>query len=128
MMRGYKLKKIFAVIGIIFLVIILVLNIGITAFLSPIEVVTICYNNIAYVFDLLLLVISIFLITNIINKFLYKNEKRKMLRKVLLIVVAIIYISATIAFSILFKPSLKSDQKAVGIMAFCFNTKESDEL
>lgn len=127
MMRGYKLKKIFAVIGIIFLVIILVLNIGITAFLSPIEVVTICYNNIAYVFDLLLLVISIFLITNIINKFWYKNEKRKMLRKVLLIVVAIIYISATIAFSILFKPSLKSDQKAVGIMAFCFNTKESDE-
>ena len=100
MMRGYKLKKIFAVIGIIFLVIILVLNIGITAFLSPIEVVTICYNNTAYVFDLLLLVISIFLITNIINKFWYKNEKRKMLRKVLLIVVAIIYISATIAFSI----------------------------
>lgn len=128
MMRGYKLKKFFAVIGIIFLVIIVVLNICYTAYIFVNENEIIYFNNFIYILDVLILGIFIFAITNIINKFLYKNDKRKILRIVLLVTFAIIYIALAIGFNFMIKPSITSDQKVVGIMAYCFNTKGSDEL
>ena len=90
MMRGCKLKKIFATIGIFFLVIIIVLNICFTAYIGPREIVTIYFNNLVYIFDILLLGIFIFAIANIINKFLYNNDKRKKLRMILFILFAVL--------------------------------------
>ena len=128
MMRGCKLKKIFATIGIFFLVIIIVLNICFTAYIGPREIVTIYFNNLVYIFDILLLGIFIFAIANIINKFLYNNDKRKKLRMILFILFAVIYIAATIVFTLVVKPPITSDQKVVGLMAYSFNMENSEEM
>ena len=122
------MKKIFATIGIFFLVIIIVLNISFTAYIGPREIVTIYFTNLVYIFDILLLGIFIFAIANIINKFLYNNDKRKKLRMILFILFAVIYIAATIVFTLVVKPPITSDQKVVGLMAYSFNMENSEEM
>ena len=54
------MKKVFAVIGIIFLSIIILLNICFTAFLDASEHITINNNNIIYVLGLILVGILIY--------------------------------------------------------------------
>lgn len=122
------MKKIFAVIGIIFLTIVIMLNICFTAFLDASEHITINNNNILYVLGLVLVGILIYFLTNFINKILYKDDKRKKLRKWLFIAVISIYIIADILWTIFVRPPIVGDQVHVACMGQLFARGYDEEI
>ena len=122
------MKKIFAVIGIIFLTIVIMLNIFFTAFLDASEHITINNNNILYVLGLILVGIAIYFLTNFINKILYKDDRRKKLRKWLFIGVIGIYIIADILWTIFVRPPIVGDQVHVACMGRLFARGYDEEI
>ena len=122
------MKKIFAVIGIVFFSIVIMLNICFTAFLDASEHITINNNNIIYVLGLILVGILIYFLTNFINKILYKDDKRKKLRKWLFIAVISIYIIADILWTIFVRPPIVGDQVHVACMGQLFARGYDEEI
>lgn len=122
------MKKLFAVIGIVFLSIVIMLNICFTAFLDASEHITINNNNIIYVLGLILVGILIYFLTNFINKILYKDDKRKKIRKWLFIAVISIYIIADILWTIFVRPPIVGDQVHVACMGQLFARGYDEEI
>ena len=122
------MKKIFAIIGIVFLTIVIMLNICFTAFLDASEHITINNNSILYVLGLVLVGILIYFLTNFINKILYKDDKRKKLRKWLFIAVISIYIIADILWTIFVRPPIVGDQVHVACMGQLFARGYDEEI
>ena len=122
------MKKVFAVIGIVFLSIVILLNICFTAFLDASEHITINNNNILYVLGLILVGILIYFLTNFINKRLYKDDKRKKLRKWLFIAVIGIYIISDILWTIFIRPPIVGDQVHVACMGRLFARGYDEEI
>lgn len=122
------MKKLFAIIGIIFLSIVILLNICFTAFLDASEHITINNNNILYVLGLVLVGILIYFLTNFINKILYKDDKRKKLRKWLFIAVISIYIIADILWTIFVRSPIVGDQVHVACMGQLFARGYDEEI
>ena len=122
------MKKLFAIIGIVFLSIVILLNICFTAFLDASEHITIKNNNIIYVLGLILVGILIYFLTNFINKILYKDDKRKKIRKWLFIAVISIYIIADILWTIFVRPPIVGDQVHVACMGQLFARGYDEEI
>ena len=114
------MKRFFSIIGIIFLVIVIALNLIFTADLDASEHITISYNNIFYIIGLIVIGLIIYFVSNILNKYLYKDEKKKKLRKILFISAISIYIIADILWTIFVRAPIVGDQVHVNSMGQLF--------
>ena len=114
------MKRFFSIIGIIFLVIVVLLNIFLTANLDASEHITISFNNIFYIIGLIVTALIIYFASNALNKYLYKDEKRKKLRKILFISAISICIIADILWTIFVRAPIVGDQVHVNSMGQLF--------
>lgn len=122
------MKRFFSIIGIIFLVIVIALNLIFTADLDASEHITISYNNIFYIIGLLVIGLIIYFVSNILNKYLYKDEKKKKLRKILFISAISIYIIADILWTIFVRAPIVGDQVHVNSMGQLFYRGYDEEI
>lgn len=122
------MKRFFSVIGIIFLVIVILLNIFLTANLDASEHITISYNNIFYIIGLIITGLIIYFASNALNKYLYKDEKKKKLRKILFISAISIYIIADIVWTIFVRAPIVGDQVHVNSMGQLFYRGYDEEI
>ena len=122
------MKRFFSIIGVIFLAIVVILNICFTANLDATEHITISYNNIIYILGILLIGAIIYLFANWLNKFLYKDDKRKRLRKRLFIAALAIYILADILWTIFVWAPIVGDQVEVAMMGKLFYKGYDEEI
>ena len=108
------MKRLIYFLGLIFLSIIIILNLVYTANLSSRESINISNNNFLYNTCIILTALGIFLITTIIDKYLYKeNKTNSKLRKYLFWGVLIIYIIINIRWIKLIKPKIIADSLQV---------------
>lgn len=103
------MKKIIYFFGILFLVIITILNLTFVANLDATEHITINFNSFIYIIGLILLGTFLYFISIFINRYLYKNEHFK-LKKYLFVFVIIIYIVFNIVWVITINPAVVGDQ------------------
>ena len=122
------MKRFFSVIGIIFLVIVILLNIFLTANLDASEHITISYNNIFYIIGLIITGLIIYFASNALNKYLYKDDKKKKLRKILFISAISIYIIADILWTIFVRAPIVGDQVHVNSMGQLFYRGYDEEI
>ena len=122
------MKRFFSVIGIIFLVIVVLLNIFLTANLDASEHVTISFNNFFYIIGLIITGLIIYLASDALNKYLYKDEKKKKLRKILFISAISIYIIADILWTIFVRAPIVGDQVHVNSMGQLFYRGYDEEI
>lgn len=122
------MKRFFSIIGIIFLVIVIALNLIFTADLDATEHITISYNNIFYIIGLIVIGLIIYFVSNILNKYLYKDEKKKKLRKILFISAISIYIIADILWTIFVRAPIVGDQVHVNSMGQLFYRGYDEEI
>lgn len=122
------MKRVFNVIGIIFLVIVILLNICLTANLDASEHITISFNNFFYIIGLIITGLIIYFASNALNKYLYKDEKKKKLRKILFISAISIYIIADILWTIFVRAPIVGDQVHVNSMGQLFYRGYDEEI
>ena len=122
------MKRFFSIIEIIFLVIVIALNLIFTADLDASEHITISYNNIFYIIGLIVIGLIIYFVSNILNKYLYKDEKKKKLRKILFISAISIYIIADILWTIFVRAPIVGDQVHVNSMGQLFYRGYDEEI
>ena len=122
------MKRFFSVIGIIFLVIVVLLNICLTANLDASEHITISFNNFFYIIGLIITGLIIYLASDALNKYLYKDEKKKKLRKILFISAISIYIIADILWTIFVRAPIVGDQVHVNSMGQLFYRGYDEEI
>ena len=117
------MKKIIYVLGIIFLVLIILLNFIFTAHLDMSEHISINVNSLIYIIGIILLTIFMLAFTKYINKYLYSdlesNSKRK-IRSGILIFSLAIYIIFMIAWLVLVRPGVGGDSIHVANLAQTF--------
>ena len=122
------MKRFFSIIGIIFLVIVIALNLIFTADLDASEHITVNFNNIFYIIGLIITGLIIYFASNALNKYLYKDEKRKKLRKILFISAISIYIIADILWTIFVRAPIVGDQVHVNSMGQLFYRGFDEEI
>ena len=122
------MKRFFSIIAIIYLVIVIALNLIFTADLDASEHITISYNNIFYIIGLIVIGLIIYFVSNILNKYLYKDEKKKKLRKILFISAISIYIIADILWTIFVRAPIVGDQVHVNSMGQLFYRGYDEEI
>ena len=122
------MKRVFNVIGIIFLVIVILLNICLTANLDASEHITISFNNFFYIIGLIITGLIIYFASNALNKYFYKDEEKKKLRKILFISAISIYIIADILWTIFVRAPIVGDQVHVNSMGQLFYRGYDEEI
>ena len=125
------LKKIIYGLGILFLVIIIVLNIVFTADLDTSEHITIHFNSIHYVLGVIVIGGLIYFITKIIDKYLYhstKEKSKKEIRTLLFMNALAIYAASSILWSILINPRVIGDSVHVCNLAQTFYRGDTEEF
>lgn len=122
------MKRFFSVIGIIFLVIVIALNLIFTANLDASEHITINYNNIFYIIGLIATSLIIYFVSDVLNKYLYKDDKKKKLRKILFIIAISIYIIADILWTIFVRAPIVGDQVHINSMGQLFYRGYDEEI
>lgn len=122
------MKKIIYTFGIVFLTIVIVLNVIFTAKMNLSEHITIKWNNIIYIIGILIVTLTLFIITNAINKKIYKEESKKKVGKILLIISLAIYVLFSIGWVIMVKPGIGGDQVHVGNIAQTFYRGNDEEF
>ncbi len=125
------MKKIIYVFGIIFLLIITILNILFTANLDASEHIEITNNTIIYILGLLILSGVIFYINKIINAKLYndiENEKKKKIKKILFITSITVYVLFNILWCIFVRPPIVGDQIHACNLAQTFYSGNDNEF
>ena len=122
------MKRVFNVIGIIFLVIVVLLNICLTANLDASEHITISFNNFFCIIGLIITGLIIYFASNALNKYLYKDDKKKKLRKILFISAISIYIIADILWTIFVRAPIVGDQVHVNSMGQLFYRGYDEEI
>lgn len=120
------MKKIIYFLGMIFLIIIIILNLLYTSFLNNSEHISISYNSWLYNLGMILLIITIYYIANITNKILYKkgvSYRRKTFRIALLI-----YLLVNILWVIFINPKVVGDSVHVCNLAQTFSRNNPQEF
>ena len=123
-------KKFIAILGIIFLSIIVVLNVVYTTDMTPSEKITVNFNNLLYIIGLVLAGVAIFGLTYLINKHLFNDTETKnkhKLRIVLFIIAILLYVAFAVVFNILVRPYVVGDSVHVANLAQTFH-RGNDEL
>ena len=124
------MKKFIAILGIIFLSIIVVLNVVYTTDMTPSEKITVNFNNLLYIIGLVLAGVAIFGLTYLINKHLFNDTETKnkhKLRIVLFIIAILLYVAFAVVFNILVRPYVVGDSVHVANLAQTFH-RGNDEL
>lgn len=123
---NFKLKKIIYLFSIIFLCVIFILNILFTANLNSSEVINIDFNNLIYIFGLIISGTLIFLISQGLDKKLNNVEPKK--KKILLVLVFSIYIIITLIWTILINPRIIADQLHASNLAQAIHRNSVEDL
>lgn len=103
------MKKIIHSLGIISIAIIIVINLIFTATLDQSEKIAINTNNIIFIIGIIVFVVTLYFITKIIDKHLYKDIEKKNIRKEIFITVFTAYSIFSILWVILIRPGIGGD-------------------
>ncbi len=122
------MKKIIYVIGIIFLLVVISVNVLFTSKLSSSERITINLNNIVYSICTILLAVIIYLITKKANEKLKKDDSESKIRKRLFIIALVIYFILNILWIFSVRPGIGGDSVHVGNIAQVFYKESNSEL
>lgn len=123
------MKKLIQILGIIALIIIGILNIVYLTYMNASENLTINYNNFGYILGLILAVAIIYILTNLINKRLYKDTaSNKKARKIILITALGIYVILNILWLIFVRPGIVADSIHVLNLAQTFYRDNPNEF
>jgi len=125
------MKKLVYFLGILFLLLIVVLNILFSTRMDTWELVTISFNNPLYVLSFILLGIAIFALAYFIDKHLYNDinpEKKKKLRKILFGVAIGVYILFSLLWVIFVLPYNIGDNGAICDIATAFYRNDESML
>lgn len=125
------MKKIIYILGIITLIFITIINLIFTANIDAYEMISINLNTLQYAFVIILVASIIYLLTVMINKYLYRNknlEKENKIRKLILITSIIIYIAINIIVITKIRPKLLGDSREVYNLAKVFYTGNEQYL
>ncbi len=123
------MKKIIFSLGIIFLSVVLILNIIYTADLDVAEHITISLNSFVYVLGLIIVGIVLFLVTRIINRYLYNSTDSKIkekIRKILFITCIAIYLAFNIFWIMKINPPIVGDQEYTSKLAQTFYNNDPE--
>ena len=124
------MKKFIAVLGILFLTIIVILNLIYTTDMTASEQITTHFNSVLFVIGLIVVGVILFSITYFVNKFLFHDTETKnkhKLRVALFVIMLLLYIVFTVVFNIVVRPYVVGDSVHVANLAQTFY-RENDEL
>lgn len=125
------MKKIVYVFGILFLVLIVILNLLFTTTIDFSEHVEVNYNYWLYTIGIILMGLIIYFSCKIINEYFYNStniEKKKKIRKILFKVTIIIYILFNIILTIMVNPKVVGDSVHVCNLAQTFYRGNDEEF
>ena len=125
------MKKIIYILGILFLGIIIILNLLFTAYLDLSEHVNISFNNWMYTIGVILVALLVYILTKIIDKFLYNNGEsrlKKNLRRTLFVIVIAVYIVFNVMWLLSVNPSVVGDSVHVCNLAQTFYRNDPDQF
>ena len=125
------MKKIIYILGILFLGIIIILNLLFTAYLDSSEHVNISFNNWMYTIGVILVALLVYILTKIIDKFLYNNGEsrlKKNLRRTLFVIVIAVYIVFNVMWLLSVNPSVVGDSVHVCNLAQTFYRNDPDQF
>ena len=125
------MKKIIYILGILFLVIIIILNLLFTAYLDSSEHVNISFNNWMYTIGVILVALLVYILTKIIDKFLYNNGEsrlKKNLRRTLFVIVIAVYIVFNVMWLLSVNPPVVGDSVHVCNLAQTFYRNDPDQF
>ena len=125
------MKKIIYILGILFLGIIIILNLLFTAYLDLSEHVNISFNNWMYTIGVILVALLVYILTKIIDKFLYNNGEsrlKKNLRRTLFVIVIAVYIVFNVMWLLSVNPPVVGDSVHVCNLAQTFYRNDPDQF
>ena len=125
------MKKIIYILGILFLGIIIILNLLFTAYLDPSEHINISFNNWMYTIGVILVALLVYILTKIIDKFLYNNGEsrlKKNLRRTLFVIVIAVYIVFNVMWLLSVNPPVVGDSVHVCNLAQTFYRNDPDQF
>ena len=120
---GSKLKKLIYYLGILFLVIIIILNFAITSFLDKSEHIIMKFNSFLYIAGIILLGLFVYFIAREIDKYLYDKSNfktREEERKIVFKYAIRIYVVLNIIWAITVNPKVIGDSVHVCNLAQTF--------
>ncbi len=125
------MKKIIYITGIVFLAIVVILNLLLTANLDASEHITISSNSCIYVAGLIIVGITIYFLTKTINYYLFsdlESIKKKKFRKYLFIGALALYIIFNIVWGVVINPRVVGDSVHVCNLAQTFYRGNLEEF
>ncbi|MBR1802788.1 MAG: glycosyltransferase family 39 protein [Clostridia bacterium] len=125
------MKKIIYLFGILFLAIVLILNVLLTANLDGSEHITIRFHNFGTMLALIVSSGLLFFIARIIDERLNNDmnlKSKKRLRKILLMIALIIYVAFSILWVIVVRPAIVGDQIHACNLAQTFYRDNAEEF
>ena len=123
------MKKIVYYFGILFVLVVILVNLLFTARLDTSEHVEINFNEFFYIVGAIILSIALLCITYIFNKYLTgEDEKIKKKRKIIFIISITLYIVANITWVIFIRPAIVGDQIHACNMAQTFYRNNLEEF
>lgn len=125
-----KLKKIIVILGILFLIVIIILNLLFTSFLDSSEHIIISYNMWIYDVEIIITVLGIYSICVISNNFLNKKKVKfkSFSTKKLFTIILVIYTIFNIIWIIVVNPKVVGDSVHVCNLAQTFYRGDVTEL
>ncbi len=125
------MKKLIYILGIIFLVIIVILNLLFTSYLDNSEHSNININHITYTIGTILVGLIIYLLTKVFDKYLYNDSNLKLkknIRIALFIIIIVAYIVFNIIWLLSVNPPVVGDSVHVCNLAQTFYRNDPDEF
>ncbi len=125
------MKKIIYICGIVALLLVIILNLVFTAKLDNSEHITITYNTFLYIIGVVLLAVLIFVLARLANKYLYKDENSKTLkklRKILFVISVFLFCAFNIVWVIVVRPAIVGDQIHACNLAQTFYNNNLEEF
>ena len=106
------MKKVIYILGMLFIIVILIINFIFTTTMAMSEAVNIKYNNILYIMIVMIFTSLLFWVTYKINKFMYKDNSENTFnrRKKFFYISIILYIIINIGWIIMVRPPIVGDQ------------------
>ena len=123
------MKRIIQIVGIICLGIVIAINLIYASYLNISEEIITGYNSVIFTIEVILIGIMLYLIANMLDDLLYKEEKKESAtkRRVIYGILITIYIAVTICWTIFIRPGIVADQVHVAGLARSFVRGDTEE-
>lgn len=125
------MKKIIYTLTIFFLIVIIILNVLFTSNLDTSEHIEINFNSLSYISGVIFLGTLLYLLTKLVNAYLYNNvisQEKEKIRKKLFIIFLAIYIVFNITWVIMVNPKVIGDSVHVCNLAQTFYRKNAEDF